>query len=76
MSYLKGQRVHTPYGQGAVVGFERFNQKGTSDPLSDVDEVGSTSRVVVELDHKHAWNNGEWGNPYMTRSDIRSVEQA
>lgn len=74
MTYLKGQRVHTPYGQGAVVGFERFNKKGTSDPLSDSDIVGSDSRVVVELDHKHAWNNGEYGDPYMTRSDIHPVE--
>lgn len=73
----KGQRVQTPLGAGTVVGFERFTPGGFSAPLSDTDNEGSTSRVVVQLDRPENWlgTSPEHPDPYMYRSQLSELKE-
>lgn len=72
----KGQRVQTPLGAGTVLGFERFTLNGFSAPNSDTDIEGSTSRVVVQLDHPENWAcHPLCPHPYMLRSELTELKE-
>ena len=67
----KGQRMRTPYGPGTIVSFEQFDgHTGRSLEPSELDTGG---RCIMKLDDESAWNNGEHGNPYISRNEMVNV---
>ncbi len=47
-----GDRVVTEFGAGVVAGFEQFDVKGASAPLSQAPTGG---RIAIQLDPGHTW---------------------
>lgn len=74
--YQVKQRVLTCRGLGTVEGFERFDSKGNTAPVSLTDTEDSTARVIVALDHPERWSLGtvESPHPYMYRRDLRALD--
>lgn len=73
MKLFKGQKVNTHLGTGTVLGFEVFNSKGFSLPLSDVDPEDGC-RVVVQLHDPRQWvATRQTEHPYLFRRDIKKA---
>jgi hypothetical protein len=70
----KGQRVQTPLGPGTILGFESFNARGFSNPLSDSDTGG---RAQVQLDTPGNWLAATEAqpHPYMFRSQLQEINE-
>lgn len=68
-----GSRVMTPLGAATVLGFETFNAKGFSAPLSNTDNGG---RVAVTLDEPDNWLFSKKGAiPYIFRSQLTELNE-
>jgi hypothetical protein len=60
MVHLKlGDRLLVPHGKATVIGFERFNSKGFSAPMSPVQSEAMDERIVCTLDDGHTWPIGK-----------------
>jgi hypothetical protein len=72
-TYKVGERVEVKgLGTGTVIGFEDFDDLGNSVEVKQT-EPGNPSRVVVKLDNPERWAFSNM-NPYVFRSDLKSLE--
>jgi hypothetical protein len=54
----KGDTLNTRHGSGVVIGFERFNSKGFSDTMADIQK--GKERIILKLNEGSTWNSSEF----------------
>lgn len=70
--YQVGQRVTTPLGTGAILGFESFTLEGKQAPTKYED---NGQRAIVRLDNPDNWKpTALTPDPYMFRSDLADID--